>query len=399
VSVGASLAAAATGFDRALRAAGVRAGMRRAAAFAEVLARMPPRSREELYWRARTALLPAIDDLPAFERAFAAYFGAGPGGALAAAPPPSAPAAPRVERRAPPPSDAAADPASAAGAPIGWIAASAEERLAERSFDELTPSELAALAAALTAARVPVERRPSRRRRGAVRGDRFDLRGSLRAAARSGGEVLRRRFSRPRERVRPLLFLLDVSGSMEPFARALLLYARVAAVGRPRVRTFAFATRLTEITALLRAKAPAALLDAVGASVRDYGGGTRIGAALAAFNAAVARRGGARGGTVVILSDGWERDDPAAVGRELARLRRLTRRIVWVNPQKRHRGYEPLAGGMAAALPFVDAFLSGHSLRSLADVAAAIAGVAPPGPGLGSRRGASKRPSIFQTTI
>jgi hypothetical protein len=147
---------------------------------------------------------------------------------------------------------------------------------------------------------------------------------------------------------------------MEPFARALLQYAQVTALARPRVRTFAFATELTELTA--------------GSAVGDYGGGTRIGAALRTFNDDFAQRGAARGGTVVILSDGWERDDPALVASEIARLRRLTRRLVWVNPHKRHPAYEPLARGMAAALPYLDAFVSGHTLRSLDEVAAAIEG-------------------------
>ena len=148
---------------------------------------------------------------------------------------------------------------------------------------------------------------------------------------------------RRRERLRPIVFLLDVSGSMAPFARALLQYARVTAVARPAVRAFAFATALTDLTPLLKRAGDESLMGAVGAAVRDYGGGTRIGSALRAFNDGFAQRGAARGGTVVILSDGWERDDPASVGRELQRLRRLARRIVWVNPHKRHAAYEPLA--------------------------------------------------------
>jgi uncharacterized protein with von Willebrand factor type A (vWA) domain len=115
-------------------------------------------------------------------------------------------------------------------------------------------------------------------------------------------------------------------------------------------------------------------MAAIGSTVHDYGGGTRIGAALHAFNERHAQRGAARGGTVVILSDGWERDDPALVGLEMQRLRRLARRLVWVNPHKRHPAYEPLARGMAAALPYLDAFVSGHSLRTLDAVADAIEG-------------------------
>jgi uncharacterized protein with von Willebrand factor type A (vWA) domain len=161
---------------------------------------------------------------------------------------------------------------------------------------------------------------------------------------------------------------------MAPFARALLQYARVNAIARPRVRALAFATRLTDLTPVLRHAADAHLMAALGTAVRDYGGGTRIGAALRAFNDGLGRRGAARGGTVVLLSDGWERDDPELVRAEMARLRKLCRRIVWVNPHKRHPAYEPLARGMAAALPYLDAFVSGHSLRTLEAVADAIEG-------------------------
>jgi uncharacterized protein with von Willebrand factor type A (vWA) domain len=161
---------------------------------------------------------------------------------------------------------------------------------------------------------------------------------------------------------------------MAPYARALLHYAHVSAQARPRVHAFAFATRLTDLTALVRAPRAGDAFAALGARLRDWGGGTRIGASLKAFNDRYAQRGLARGATVIILSDGWEREDPALVGAEMARLRRLTRRIVWVNPQKKHPAYEPLARGMAAALPHVDAFVEGHNLRSLDAVANAIEG-------------------------
>jgi uncharacterized protein with von Willebrand factor type A (vWA) domain len=216
--------------------------------------------------------------------------------------------------------------------------------------------------------------RASRRRRAHPHGDRFDFRRTLQSAARTAGELVQRRTTRRRLRVRRLVFLLDVSGSMTPFARALVQYARVTAAARPAVHAFAFATRLTDLTPLLKRAGDDRLMGAVAQTVRDYGGGTRIGWALRTFNERYATRGAARGGTVVILSDGWEREDPALVGTEMARLRRLTRRIVWVNPHKRHAAYEPLAAGMAAALPYLDAFLSGHSLRTLEAVADAIEG-------------------------
>ncbi len=374
-------AALAAGFDRALRNRGVAAGPRRAQTFAEVLRVLPPESAPAAYWRARTAMLPSIDDLAAFQAAFLDFFGSlGDAGALRrlvrsvdAPAPARSPDAPKRETP-PAPGEQPAGDRLAERAPTRWIVASSEQRLSDKPFEELDERERAAMLALIARVRVAGEYRTSRRRRRHARGDRFDFRGTLRAAARTAGELVRRSATRRRERLRPLIFLVDVSGSMAPFARALLQYARVTAVARPRVRALAFATQLTDLTPLLRHAGDDRLMAALGAAVRDYGGGTRIGAALRAFNDGLGRRGAARGGTVVLLSDGWERDDPQLVGSEMARLRKLCRRIVWVNPHKRHPAYEPLARGMAAALPYLDAFVSGHSLHTLEEVADAIEG-------------------------
>ena len=375
-------AAAAAGFDRALLARGVAAGTRRAQTFAEVLRVLPPDSTETTYWRARAAMLPSIEDVDAFNAAFLDFFGSlGDAGALSRlvrtvdAPPRRAPRdLPKRESVPPPPSERPADEKLAERAPTQWIVASSEHRLTDKAFEDFDEDERAAMLRMIARVRVAGEYRTSRRRRTHAHGDRFDFRATLRGAARTAGELVRRRATKRRQRLRPLVFLLDVSGSMEPFARALLQYARVTAVARPAVRAFAFATQLTDLTPLLRRASDDRVMAAVAEAVLDYGGGTRIGAALHAFNDRYAQRGAARGGTVVILSDGWERDDPGLVGVEMARLRRLARRIVWVNPHKRHAAYEPLARGMAAALPYLDAFLSGHNLRTLDAVADAIDG-------------------------
>jgi uncharacterized protein with von Willebrand factor type A (vWA) domain len=378
------LATLVAGFERALAERAVLAGTRRAHALADVLRAMPPANRSELYWRARVAMLPSVDDLDGFEAAFAQFFGArgeprSPG-PFALAGPETAPLRPATPQRAdlaPEPSAEPAGERDADDAPIRWLTASQQERLVERSFDAFTDDERALMLQLLAGARIATEFRRSRRRRSDARGNRFDLRATLRAAARTAGELLPPRRTQPRKRRRPLVFLLDVSGSMEPFARALIGYAAVVTAARPAVRTFTFATRLRELTPLLRRASPARVLADVLAAVPDFGGGTRIGASLHAFNERYAQRGAARGGTVVILSDGWERDEPERVAREMARLQRLSRRIIWINPQKRHAAYEPLVRGMAAALPYVDALLSGHNLRSLDAVAAAIAAVTP----------------------
>jgi uncharacterized protein with von Willebrand factor type A (vWA) domain len=168
------------------------------------------------------------------------------------------------------------------------------------------------------------------------------------------------------------VLLCDISGSMEPYARAYLQFLESAAGGGAHAEAFVFATRLTRLTRPLRAGSPEAAIRRAAATAPDWSSGTRIGAALRAFNDGWGRRGLARGAVVVILSDGWERDDPALVAREMERLGRLAHRIVWVNPRAAAPGFAPLTGGMAAALPHCDALLSGHSLAALEAVADAI---------------------------
>jgi uncharacterized protein with von Willebrand factor type A (vWA) domain len=371
----------AAGFDRALARHGVDAGTRRTIAFAATLERARTDRPEELYWLARVSMLPTIEDLAAFGAAFVDTMetfvdvdllrnlvenvpGARP------------PERPPERRRTtpPPPDDTPASPEDEREAVLFLAMASEDERLAERDFAEMDDRERIRALQALERTRVAIDLRRSRRRRAAARGDRLDVRATMRAAARTAGELVRKRATVRRETARPLVFICDVSGSMAPYARALLQYARVVSLARRKVRAFAFATQLTELTAIARRTSHASVMSAFGDALRDYGGGTRIGAALRDFNDRYGQRGAARGGTVVILSDGWERENPEAVATEMLRLRRLARRIVWVNPQKKHPAFEPLARGMAAALPYVDVFVTGHNVRSLDAIADAIEG-------------------------
>jgi uncharacterized protein with von Willebrand factor type A (vWA) domain len=365
-------------FDRALAKHGVDAGTRRTLAFAATLERARPDRPDALYWLARVSMLPAIGDLDAFHAAFVETLETIVDVDLLRDLVESVPGAhPPEERRRsapPPPDDSPANAEDERDALLYLAMASDEERLAERDFAEMDEAERARALRVLERTRVAIELRRSRRRRAASRGDRLDVRASMRAAARTAGELIRQRASARREAPRPLVFLCDVSGSMASYSRALLQYARVVSLGRRKVRAFAFATQLTELTALARRTRADVAMSVFGAALRDYGGGTRIGEALQAFNERYAQRGAARGGTVVILSDGWERENPEAVAREMQRLRRLTRRIVWVNPQKKHPAFEPLARGMAAALPYVDVLVTGHNLRSLDAIADAIEG-------------------------
>jgi uncharacterized protein with von Willebrand factor type A (vWA) domain len=250
-------------------------------------------------------------------------------------------------------------------------AASEEERLRTKDFAALTADELARARALMRGLRVRAPLRPARRRVRDSRGSRPDLRATLARAHRTGGDpvVIVRRRARPRPR--RVVLLCDVSGSMAPYARAYLQLLH-SAVGGTRAEAFVFATRLTRLTRVLRVREPDVALARAGEAAPDWSGGTRIGAAIKTFMDDHGRRGMARGAVVVIVSDGWERGDPEVLGREMRRLRLVAHRIVWVNPRRAAPGFAPLVRGMAAALPSVDAFVSGHSLAAFDEVLAAI---------------------------
>jgi uncharacterized protein with von Willebrand factor type A (vWA) domain len=201
------------------------------------------------------------------------------------------------------------------------------------------------------------------------------MRRLIRQSLRTGGDPVIRPV-RARKRVpRKLVVLCDVSGSMDSYARALLLFLHAAVGSGPGVEVFAFGTQLTRLTAELGTRDPAAALERCRAATRDWGSGTRIGSSLAEFNRTYGRRALSRGAVVLIVSDGWERDGNELVTREMARLSRAAYALVWVNPLKGDPRYQPLAGGMRAALPYIDRFISGHNVRSLESLAVVLAGI------------------------
>ena len=316
----------------------------------------PPAARDAL----RAALCSSRGDLRAFDEAWAAL-GAGRHGdpllddlmssARVALPRAGLPAA------TPALSGAAGEPL-----PAAW---SAEELLLHKDFAAYTEAERAAARAVLErlarrgALRLSRRTRPSRRRR-----DEHDLRATIRASLRHGGELLERRWRAPASRLRPLVLVIDVSGSMAPYARMLLGYAHAAVAARRRVDAYALGTRLTWITRELRGRDPDRALARATAAVADLGSGTRIGESLATLNRVHGRRLG-RGAVVVVLSDGWDRGEPALLAREMARLRRSAHRLVWLNPLAADPAYAPLTRGMLAALPHTDHLLPGNSLASL----------------------------------
>jgi len=291
--------------------------------------------------------------------------------------------------------EAPADPDSAADADEGGRAvrrvASMTERLKKRDFAQLSPSELAQLATLMRQLVIAVPPRRTRRYRPRKDGARLDMRRTMRQATRTGGEPLRIARQAVRVRQRRLVVLCDISGSMEPYARAILQLMYVASrsagasggggsgfsgpttdAARPRTEVFTFATRLTRLTPYLAAATPETMLARAGQAAPDWAGGTRIGAALREFNDRYGTRGMARGAVVLIISDGWETGDPALVGAQMARLHRVAYRIVWANPRTQSDRYRPEVGGMAAAWPYCDAVVSAHNFESLDELLAAL---------------------------
>ncbi len=264
-------------------------------------------------------------------------------------------------------------------APVRLARHSSSETLRKKDFARCSESEIEEVYRLMASMRHHGSTRQTRRRvsidrpRGAP-----DLRRTVSRSLRSSGELAHLYRLGPGRRDRPLILLVDVSGSMEPYARAFLQFAHAAVAGRRRVEAFTLGTRLTRITRELAWRDPDAAIRRAAESVPDMSGGTRLGEGIARFNDRFGVAGMARGAVVVILSDGWDRGDPEQIAGEMARLGRVAHRIIWVNPLKATPGYEPLARGMAAALPHVDAFLEGHSLASLENLVDVIALGAPP---------------------
>ena len=245
--------------------------------------------------------------------------------------------------------------------PVPLAMASDEERLGGKRFDQLDPQELAQLSRLMSQLRLATPTRTARRHRASRRGRRVDMRRTLRRSLRTGGDPARLSHRRRRAVPRRLVMLCDISGSMEPYARAYLQFLTCAAACGPNAEAFVFATRLTRLTRALSSRNPERAIQRAAEAAPDWSSGTRIGDALKSFNDLHGRRGMARGAVVVILSDGWERGDPVLVGREMARLARLAHRIVWVNPRVSADSFSVQSGGMLAALPYCDALVSGHN--------------------------------------
>ncbi|MHB1837354.1 MAG: vWA domain-containing protein, partial [Solirubrobacteraceae bacterium] len=286
------------------------------------------------------------------------------------------------------------------------VLASGEEVIRSKRFDAMDASELATVYRLMAGLALATPQRRTRRARRHRHGEAVDLRRTVRASLRTGGDPVR--LARRRRRVLPrrLVLLCEISGSMEPYARAYLQFLTCAAGAgdrRRRCEAFAFATRLTRLTRALQSRSPDRAIHQAAAAVPDWSSGTRIGDALRSFNDRHGRRGIARGAVVVILSDGWERGDPALVAREMERLSRLAHRIVWVNPRAGSAQFQPHVGGMAAALPYCDALVAGHTLQAMETVIEAIASQRAPRPlpaaGAWAKADATSEPEPWASAI
>jgi uncharacterized protein len=358
---GAAIEARVSALAAYLRAAGAAVGVGELLAAHRALAAVDPASRPEAYFALRAALCSSRADFDLFAEAFAVVF------APAELPENPLEALGTIEKAVLPrvgvPMENDAVPVlEDVPVPAAW---SDEELLREKDFAEYSDAEraLARMLLARLARRTP--QRLSRRTRGTRRRrDVHDLRATVRASLRHGGELLERRYREPAERPRRLVLVCDVSGSMAPYARMLLQYLQASVAARARVEAFVFGTRLTRVTRELAGRDPDRALARAAEHVSDWSGGTRIGAALAELNREHGRRIG-RGAVIVVLSDGWDRGDPDELAGEMARLRRCAHRVLWLNPLAADPRYEPLTRGMQAALPHVDHLLPGNSIASL----------------------------------
>jgi uncharacterized protein with von Willebrand factor type A (vWA) domain len=362
----------AVAFSRVLRGAGLAVPTSSTIAFAEALACTGLDDRDQTFWAARTTLVRRPEDHELFDRAFAVFW--------------EHAQTTEVDLDEDEPisftlaidddsvdGDDAPETADASDDPIIELRFSATEVLRRKDFADYTVEELSEAQQLMSKLRwVGSPRRSLRLAPSATRTRRPDLRRTVRAAMRAGGEPMRRHHLQPSTRHRRLVLLLDVSGSMEPYARALIRFVHAAVAGRQKVEAFALGTRLTRLTRELSSRDPDEALRSAAARVSDYGGGTRLGDGLRMFNDEWGQRGMARGAVVVVLSDGWDRGDPDVLGEQMLRLHRVAHRVIWVNPLKVTPGYAPLARGMAAALPHVDAFVEGHSIEAVEQLAAEI---------------------------
>jgi uncharacterized protein len=355
-------------FAGELRAAGLAVGSGDVLLYCSALSRLNPADLVDLYWAGRATLVNRHDDIAVYDQVFRRFF-------LAVGGPADEPlmlmlrASAQAQGALAIPSTEPGESEREDDAVLGWTASDVEA-LKHKSFAACTPEELAALRRIMARIRLTPPRRRTRRTMAAQAGRRPDPRRTVRESMRMHGDPARLYWRRRKVQLRPLIVILDISGSMADYSRSLLQFAHSAARSAGRVEVFCFGTRLTRVTGAMECRQPDEALERAARAAFDWDGGTRIGDSLDAFVRDWGRRGLCRGGIVVICSDGLDRGDPAVLDSALERLSRLSHRLVWLNP---HKGddpaFRPSTLGMMIAAPHIDLLLSGHDLSSLEKLA------------------------------
>jgi uncharacterized protein with von Willebrand factor type A (vWA) domain len=358
----------AVAFARVLRGAGVDVPTGAVVTYADALDAVGLSSRDAVYWAGRTTLIRRPEDVGTYDAAFSAFWA---GSRSAEVREPAQNVVIEVLRDSD--DEAPQGESEAQHGPAVEVRYSPTEVLRHEDLAAISDEERAQLHRLLDQLRFTGAPKRGRRRVAGASTGRLDLRRTVARAMRHGGEPLSLEWTEPNIRRRRVVLLVDISGSMGPYARALLRFAHAAVVARSDVEVFALGTRLTRLTRSLQTHDPDAALRGATDAVPDWSGGTRLGETIGEFADLWGVRGMARGAVVVVLSDGWDRGDAAILGDHMARIHRVAHRVIWVNPLKASPGYQPLAAGMAAALPHVDSFLEGHSVASLEKLAEVIA--------------------------
>jgi uncharacterized protein with von Willebrand factor type A (vWA) domain len=361
-------------FADELRVAGLAVGSGDVLVYCSAAGSLDPADLVDLYWAGRTTLVNRHDDIAKYDQVFRRFFLEATG--------PEEDALALMLRASAQAQGALAIPSTEPGhdeqeddAILGWMASDVDA-LKHKSFAACTPDELAALRRIMARIRLTPPRRRTRRSAAARTGSRPDPRRTIRESMRMHGEPARLYWRRRKVRLRPLILILDISGSMADYSRNLLQFAHSAKRSAGRVEVFCFGTRLTRVTGAMECRRPDEALERAARAAFDWDGGTRIGDCLDAFVRGWARRGLCRGGVVVICSDGLDRGDPAVLAAAMERLSLLSHRVVWLNPHKGDDpGFRPSTLGMMVAAPHIDLLLSGHDLSSLEKLATLLPGL------------------------
>ena len=363
----------AVAFARILRGAGVDVPLDSVIVFVSALNQIGLENRDDVYWAAYSTLIRRHEDTQIFDRAFAVFWDQLIAVDTTSYEQQTESVTLLIDSEEEENNDDSNTETLKEDENTIALRFSSIETLREKDFAAYTDTELREAEKFMSSLKLAgPPKRSLRLQKTNRKGTRHDIRRTMRATLQHDGEPIERYWREPSTKLRRLVVLLDISGSMEPYARALLRFMHAAVVGRQRVEAFTLGTRLTRITRELTSRDPDRALAQTSAQVADWSGGTRLGECLQNFNNNWGVGSLARGSIFVILSDGWDRGEPKVLAEQMLRLQRVAYRVIWVNPLKVSPGYAPLARGMAAAMPYIDEFVEGHSLEALRELTEVI---------------------------